>query len=53
MPNYKKMYFTLLNGMEDAINILIAAQQKCEDLYCDDNEIIPLEILKKENDEGN
>lgn len=54
MPNYKKMYFTLLNAMEDTISILIAAQQKCEDLYCDDNEIIPLEILeeKKEDDEN-
>lgn len=53
MPNYKKMYFTMLNAMEDAINILISAQQKCEDLYCTDTEIIPLGIYKKENDENN
>lgn len=33
MPNYEKMYFTLLHATEKAINELIAAQQTCEELY--------------------
>lgn len=31
--NYKKMYFTLLDSLEKAIEILIAGQQKAEDIY--------------------
>ncbi|MBQ8975653.1 MAG: hypothetical protein IJ072_08050 [Oscillospiraceae bacterium] len=31
--NYKEMYLTMVRAAEDAINILIAAQQKCEELY--------------------
>ena len=33
MSNYEKMYKILFNAAEDAINILIKAQQKCEDIY--------------------
>lgn len=33
MANYKKMYFTLFKASEAAINLLIAAQQECEELY--------------------
>ncbi len=33
IPDYKKMYLTMVNAAEDAINILIEAQQKCEELY--------------------
>lgn len=33
MPNYKKTYYELLNATEEAINKLIAAQRKCEDMY--------------------
>ena len=38
MPDYKKMYLTLLNASEEAINTLIAAQQECEELYLDSDE---------------
>ena len=33
MPNYKEMYLKLFRATEDAINILIKAQQECEELY--------------------
>lgn len=33
MPDYKKMYFTLLNAAEDAIRALIQAQEECEEMY--------------------
>ena len=34
--NYKKMYHELFNATEKAVNILIEAQQKCEDIYVDE-----------------
>lgn len=33
MPNYKEMYLTMFRASEQAINILIAAQQECEEHY--------------------
>ncbi len=39
MTDYKKMYTLLISACEDAINLLIEAQQKCEELYilsCED-----------------
>ncbi len=33
MANYKEMYLKMLHASEQAINILIAAQQGCEELY--------------------
>ena len=33
MPNYKEMYFKMVCATEEAIRILIAAQQACEELY--------------------
>ena len=45
MPDYKEMYLTMvrasekaLRRMEEASQILIAAQQKCEELYLDGEE---------------
>ena len=35
MPDYKKMYLELMHATEDAINLLIAAQQRAEDIYCE------------------
>ena len=35
MADYEKMYKTLFLATERAIDILIEAQQKCEDLYVD------------------
>ncbi|MBQ8337933.1 MAG: hypothetical protein IJY33_02185 [Oscillospiraceae bacterium] len=39
--NYKKMYFTLLDASEKAIEILVEGQHKAEDIYvetCGDEE---------------
>ena len=33
MPDYKEMYLTLFRATEQAIDLLIAAQQRCEDMY--------------------
>lgn len=41
MRNYKEMYFKLFNATEDAIKLLINAQEECEELYlsfCDDED---------------
>ena len=38
MLDYKEMYLTLFRATERAINILIAAQQKCEEMYLDGTE---------------
>lgn len=32
-PDYKEMYLELFRATEKAINLLIAAQRKCEDMY--------------------
>jgi len=33
VPDYKEMYIKMFRACEDAINMLIAAQQECEELY--------------------
>jgi hypothetical protein len=33
MPEYKEMYYKLLRASEEAVNLLIAAQQECEEMY--------------------
>lgn len=33
MPDYKEMYLKLFRASEDAVNLLIAAQRECEELY--------------------
>ena len=33
MPDYKEMYFKMMRASEQAIRILIKAQQECEELY--------------------
>lgn len=33
MPDYQAMYLTLFQASEEAINLLIQAQQQCEELY--------------------
>lgn len=38
MPDYKKMYLTLFSATQQAVNILIAAQQECEELYINDTQ---------------
>lgn len=36
MPNYKEMYLTMVRASEKAINILIEAQQRCGEMYLQD-----------------
>lgn len=33
MPDYKEMYLKLFRATEEAVNLLIDAQQVCEELY--------------------
>lgn len=33
MPDYKEMYLTMVRASEEAINALVEAQKKCEELY--------------------
>ena len=33
MPDYKEMYLTLFRATEQAVHMLVAAQQACEELY--------------------
>ena len=33
MPDYKEMYLKMFRASEQAVNILIAAQRECEELY--------------------
>ena len=33
MPDYKELYLKMMRASEDAIRILINAQQECEELY--------------------
>ena len=35
MPDYKEMYLIMVRAAEQAQNILIEAQQKCEEMYLD------------------
>ena len=44
MPDYKEMYLQMVRETEAAINILIAAQRRCEEMYINapDPEIILL-----------
>jgi hypothetical protein len=48
MENYKELYFNLFKASEEAVNILIEAQQKCEELYSSSSDhicqVIPLQI---------
>ena len=38
MPDYEVMYHKLFHATETAIQVLIAAQQECEDIYCAEKE---------------
>lgn len=41
MPDYKEMYLTMCRASEEALNTIIAAQRKCEEIY-----------ISSEDDEG-
>lgn len=38
MPDYKEMYLKMLAASEEAIRIIIEAQQDCEEMYIKDCE---------------
>lgn len=48
MPDYEKMYHTMFKASEAAIDLLIAAQQECEELYISapDTQITMIECLR-------
>jgi len=33
MPDYRELYLTLMREVEKSVELLINAQQKCEDMY--------------------
>ena len=53
MLDYKKMYHIMVKETENAINTLIAAQRKCEELFleAEDAERILLEPANKAKEE--
>ena len=55
MPDYKEMYLKLFRASEEAVNILIAAQQECEELYISSPEpelhVIPLSSEDKKSED--
>ena len=38
MANYKKMYVTMVDAAEKAMELLIEAQRQCEELYIETEE---------------
>ena len=48
--DYKEMYLKLFRAAEEAINILIAAQRDCEEMYISDQEPIIRIVLPNEPD---
>ena len=51
MPDYKEMYLSLFRATEKAINLLIAAQQECEELYLSAPEPELLVLPSQESDQ--
>ncbi len=55
MPDYKEMYLKMFRATEEAINVLIATQQECEELYIGQPEpelkVVPLPSEKSEDEE--
>ncbi len=38
MQDYKEMYLAMVRASEEAMNVLIEAQRKCEEMYLDAGE---------------
>ena len=49
VPDYEKMYLTLFRATEEAVDLLIAAQRECEELYVSSEEP-KLILLPSKND---
>lgn len=56
MKTYREMYFHMANAAEKAIQILIQAQQDCEEAYLSFSEpagkITEIKAAKKDGEEG-
>ena len=52
MPDYKEMYIRMMRASEQAIRILIKAQQECEELYVSEPEAELTVFLGKEKASG-
>jgi len=52
LPDYREMYFKMLRASEEAIDILIAAQQEAEEIYMSspEPELKVIEIAGKGED---
>ena len=53
MANYREMYYKLFRASEKAINILVSAQQDCEEMYLSSPEGEIISLIPKESDENN
>lgn len=51
MPDYKEMYFHLMHETTQAINLLVKAQQDCEDMLLNAPET-PVVLLNPTGDKG-
>ncbi len=51
--NYKKMYLTLLDSTENAINELIQAQRSCEKMYIQETEQNITMLSSEDKDQTN
>lgn len=52
MADYKEMYLTLFRAVEQAVNLLVDAQRKCEELYINQPEApVSLQILDSVGDQ--
>ena len=49
MPDYKELYLTMMRASEQAIRILIQAQQDCEERYLSEGPTV-LEVCRKPED---
>lgn len=49
MPDWKEMYLTLLWDTERAMRILEASQQKCEEMYLQED-LPPVQLLPRQED---
>ena len=51
MADWKEMYLTLARASEQAIRVLIDAQQRCEELYLEEEKVL-LDILPSSPEGG-
>lgn len=52
MPDYKEMYRKMVIASEAAINILIAAQRECEELYINSPDVVSSNDTQEEHQNG-